>query len=179
MTAFERLRKVLTPKDNLLVFYAGHGFWEDDMQQGFWLPSDADPTDKTDWISNSDIRDYIKGIKARHTFLIVDACFGGAIFQMRDIGPEIPRHLKDLFKYPSRTALTSGTLNAVPDKSEFVTYLVKDLAQNRETYLTATELCTYLSRVVPGNSVVPQTPKYGTIVGTGDQNFGDFVFIHR
>ena len=31
-----------TKYDNLLIFYAGHGYWDESFEQGYWLPSDAE-----------------------------------------------------------------------------------------------------------------------------------------
>jgi hypothetical protein len=82
------LRSKLTDKDNLLIFYAGHGYWLEDMRQGFWLPRDSSGiNDPSDWIPNSNIRDYIKAIKAKHILLIADACFSGGMFKVRDAFP--------------------------------------------------------------------------------------------
>ena len=37
--ALDKLNKKLTENDNLLIFYAGHGYYREDSKQGFWLPS--------------------------------------------------------------------------------------------------------------------------------------------
>ena len=39
--AFDQLSNLLTEKDNLLIFYSGHGFWDERLKTGFWLPSDG------------------------------------------------------------------------------------------------------------------------------------------
>jgi len=78
---FQRLRKALGANDNLLIFYAGHGHWDDEIQQGYWLPSDATLDNPSNWIPNSVIKDYIKGFKTKHTLLIADACFSGNFFR--------------------------------------------------------------------------------------------------
>ncbi|MFN7015481.1 MAG: caspase domain-containing protein, partial [Bacteroidia bacterium] len=43
----ENLALQLTPKDNLLIFYAGHGVWDERIKIGYWLPSDAKSNDKS------------------------------------------------------------------------------------------------------------------------------------
>lgn len=177
--AFESLRKNVGPRDSLLVFFAGHGVWRDDMQQGFWLPRDAaGMQDPSDWISNSTLRDYIKAIKARHVLLVADACFSGGIFKVRDAFSRPSGALEKIFEMPSRKAITSGSLKTVPDRSVFVEYLVKRLKENRDHYLDAQRLYTSFREAVINNSPVGQTPLYGAIAETGDEG-GDFVFIRR
>jgi len=41
LSALESLRKTLTRKDNLLIYYAGHGELDRNTQRGYWLPVDA------------------------------------------------------------------------------------------------------------------------------------------
>ena len=173
------LRKQLTGTDNLLIFYAGHGMWLDDMKQGFWLPSDAaGPNDPSDWIPNSTIRDYIKAIKAKHILLIADACFSGGIFKMREASSSPGTSIEKIYEMPSRKAMPSGSLKTVPDQSVFVEFLIKRLKDNREPYLDSQKLFTSLRDSVINNSKVNQTPLYGAITEAGDEG-GDFVFVRR
>lgn len=177
--AFEHLRKDVGPRDSLLVFFAGHGVWREDMQQGFWLPRDAaGMQDPSDWISNSTLRDYIKAIKARHVLLVADACFSGGIFKVRDAFSRPNGALEKIFEMPSRKAITSGSLKTVPDRSVFVEFLVKRLKENRDHYLDAQRLYTSFREAVINNSPVGQTPLYGAIAETGDEG-GDFIFVRR
>ena len=39
--AFNRLRQTLTERDNLLVYYAGHGVLDEEAGAGYWQPVDA------------------------------------------------------------------------------------------------------------------------------------------
>ncbi|MCK4745563.1 MAG: caspase family protein, partial [Bacteroidales bacterium] len=43
----DKLTRSVTPEDNLLIFYAGHGWWDEKANNGYWLPSDADRNEKT------------------------------------------------------------------------------------------------------------------------------------
>lgn len=176
---FQNLRDQLGPADNLLVFYAGHGLYNDETGQGYWLPSDAGRNDQTNWISNSEIRDNIKGIKCKHTLLISDACFSGGIFKTRSAFIETDdKSLLEKYNNNSRKAITSGALESVQDKSIFIEYLLKNLNQNNVKYLPAEVLYLNLRQVVTNNSGNSQKPLYGTISGTDDKG-GDFIFIRR
>ena len=173
------LRSKLTDKDNLLIFYAGHGYWLEDMKQGFWLPRDASGiNDPSDWIPNSNIRDYIKAIKAKHILLIADACFSGGMFKVRDAFPGRQISIEKIYEQPSRKAITSGSLKTVPDRSVFLEFLTKRLRENNEKYLDTQKLFTSLREAVINNSPIHQTPLYGAIGETGDEG-GDFIFVKR
>ncbi|MEX2427242.1 MAG: caspase family protein, partial [Bacteroidales bacterium] len=76
VVSFDELSKKVKPTDNLLVFYAGHGWWDKDANNGYWLPSDASNSNKSFWFRNSTLVDYLKEIESKHTLLITDACFG-------------------------------------------------------------------------------------------------------
>ena len=156
----------------------GIGYWDSDANQGYWWPRDASPVNPANWLSNSDIREQIRGIKTAHTLLISDACFSGGIFKAR--GPSSIREatldIVSLYKIPSRRAITSGTLTEVPDKSVFFEYLAKRLTDNKERFLTSQALFDSFKKAVINNSLI--VPQDGVIADTGDEG-GDFVFIKR
>ena len=165
------------PGDHLLIFYAGHGHWDGKRKQGYWLPQNAHHQRRADWISNSDVRDLIAGVNARHTLLISDACFSGGIFRARKGVTSPRRALNKLYRLPSRRAMTSGTSGEeVPDESVFVHYLMDRLYNSEKRWLTSHELFATLEEPVLSNG--PNVPQYGTIQGTGHEG-GDFVFLRR
>ncbi len=183
LDALDQLTEKLKPEDNLLIFYAGHGQWDEQRKQGYWLPRDAMRDRRADWISNSDLRDAIRGIKARHILLISDACFAGGIFVAREAFGPASSAVAELDNLPSRTAMTSGALTTVPDRSVFVEYLLNRLRDNTEDRLPAMELFSRLRLPVINNSPAQRdgsrpTPRYGTIYEVGDEG-GDFIFVRR
>ncbi len=175
-TELARLRTAVKETDNLLVFYAGHGYWDNDMEKGYWLPTDADRDLPTNWIANEDITGYVRAIKSKHTLLISDACFSGGIFKTREAFTE-QQAVEEVYKMTSRKAITSGTLTTVPDKSVFIQYLVKKLEENKDRYLTEEQLFSQFKTAVINNSP-GQVPQFGTIMNTGDEG-GNFIFIHK
>jgi hypothetical protein len=174
--ALDNLSQQITPNDNLLIFYAGHGWWDQKADIGYWLPADAKKTYKTEWFRNSTLCDYIREIGSKHTLLITDACFGGSIFKTRSISMEAPRAIQMLYDLPSRKAMTSGTLTEVPDRSSFVKYLIERLDENKEKCLSSEQLFSSFRIAVINNSDV--IPQYGEIKNVGDEG-GDFIFIRR
>lgn len=168
------LRSVINPVDNLLIFYAGHGFWDEGMGVGYWLPKDAAKNNPVNWIPNTDLTNYLGAIKSKHTLLIADACFSGGIFKTRAIGETFA--IEMLYQMNSRKAITSGYLKEVPDQSVFFQYLVKNLKENTNDYLSSEELFSKMKLAVMNNS--PTVPQFGTIQNVGDEG-GDFIFIRR
>jgi hypothetical protein len=172
--AFDDLSNKITNNDNLLVFYAGHGWWNELKDLGYWLPTDAKKGNTAFWIPNSRISDYMNSIKSKHTLLIADACFSGSIFKTRSAFSDAQPSINKLYELPSKKAMTSGTLKEVPDKSVFLQYLVERLNENTEKYLSSDMLFTSFRQAVLNNS--PTEPQYGTIQNAGDEG-GEFIFI--
>lgn len=172
--ALDFYSKNVRPEDNFLIFYAGHGIWDNSAEIGFWLPSDARKDSKLAWFRNSTLRDYLKSIKSKHTLLISDACFAGSIFKTRVAFADAPLAINKLYDLPSRKAMTSGTLTEVPDKSAFLKYLVDRLVNNTEKYLSSEQLFSSFRIAVINNSNA--VPQFGEIKEVGDEG-GDFIFI--
>jgi len=174
--ALDFYAKRVTPFDNFLIFYAGHGVWDASSEIGFWLPSDARKSSKLAWFRNSTLRDYLREIKSKHTLLISDACFGGSIFKSRSAFMDATLAINKLYELPSRKAMTSGTLTEVPDQSAFLKYMIDRLQNNFEKYLSSEQLFVKFRMAVINNSNV--LPQFGVIQDVGDEG-GDFIFILR
>ncbi len=174
--ALDKLSNTITEKDNLLIFYAGHGYWDKKGGVGYWLPKDAMNSNTANWFRNSTMRDFIGSIMSKHTILIADACFSGSIFKSRSAFPEPPGGITKLYGLTSRKAMTSGTLEIVPDESIFLKYLIKRLDENKQKFLSSEELFSSMKTAVLNNS--PNVPQFGTIQNVGDEG-GDFIFIRR
>ncbi len=176
IVTLDELSNKITADDNLLIFYAGHGYWDEEKGLGYWLPADAKKSNTANWLRNSTLSDYVGAIKTKHTLLIADACFSGGIFKTRSAFNNADKGINKLYKLPSRKAMTSGTLKEVPDQSAFLEYLNKRLEQNDNPYLTSEELFIRFRTPVLNNS--PNIPQYGTIKNSGDEG-GEFIFIKR
>lgn len=175
--ALEYLSEVVTERDNVLVFYAGHGVWDKPKDFGYWLASDANINDKSTWIPNSTLKDYLGAIKSKHTLLIADACFSGSIFKTRGAdASEMVRKFHELYKDKSRRAMTSGNLSTVPDKSVFVEFLIKKLQDNQESFMSSRLLFSRMFEPISNNTHT--VPQFGVIQDVGDEG-GDFIFIKK
>lgn len=169
------LQERLTSKDQLLIFYSGHGIVKNEI--GYWLPSDSKKDNRLKWFSNSELRDYVNSIQTQHTLVIADACFSGSIFTggYRDVTEFACAEME---KIPSRRAMTSGANTVVPDNSIFFKYLLKKLKDNDASCLSAETLYTKVKPAVIYNSPNNHIPQFGVLPQTGDEG-GNFIFRKR
>jgi hypothetical protein len=174
--ALDRLTGKITRNDNLLIYYAGHGNWNESSKVGYWLPSNAMKTSKSNWLSNSTVVDYLKEIQAKHILLIADACFSGSIFKSRSAELKPKEKIQALYEMPSRKAMTSGILSKVPDKSAFTRFLIEKLTGYEEPVFTSEQLFASFRIAVENNSEAK--PRYGEIQDADDRG-GDFLFIKK
>ena len=185
LLAMKDLSKRVEPNDNILVYYAGHGFLDEDTNRGYWIPVDARGEDTTTFIRNSTIRDEINIIaeKTKHTLLISDSCFSGSLLRG---GNRAPKHREKTEPYYIKVSnkksvqiLAAGGVEYVDDNyknsghSPFTYFLLNELKNNVETLLTMSELSTNVIKAVANN--VDQTPAAGVLQGAGDE-LGEFIF---
>lgn len=170
----DNISKIIRPDDNLLIFYAGHGYWDKKYDAGYWLLSDAVPSNRSSWFSNNELKTLLNGLNTRHTLVIADACYSGSLIKSRDLDFNV--ELQSLYASKSRKAMTSGSLKTVPDESVFLYYLIKRLEENNETFLRAEYLFNSLRDEVMINT--ENTPLYGDIPSL-TQEGGDFLFKQK
>ncbi|NLR94451.1 caspase family protein [Flammeovirga agarivorans] len=176
LKSLNTLREHVKHDDNVVIFYAGHGYYDQKVKEGYWLPSDAVAGDDSNWLANANLSTKLKGIDAKHILLISDSCFGGSIFKpSRSAFADAERSITNYYEKRSRKGMTSGTLKTVPDESVFAKYLLKNLQQNKQKYLTASKLFYSFNDAVANNS--ENAPQFGTLHNVGDEG-GQFVFIN-
>ena len=171
-------------KDNVFIYYSGHGQFKTDLNKGYWVPVDATSNSTSDYISNDDIQTFLGGIKSNHTLLISDACFSGDIFRGTTVSvpfEDSDKYYKQVHDLMSRQALTSGGIEPVMDggrdgHSVFAYYLLKTLRKNEGKYFDANQLYGNIRIPVIKNS--NQHPEFNSIKNTGDEG-GQFIFIKR
>ena len=192
LSALNRLRKELTDKDNLLVYYAGHGELDRVNLRGHWLPVDAEAQNTANWISNVSITDILNAMAVRHVLLIADSCYSGALTRSSlsqvesGQSDEARSHwLKTLSKMRSRTALTSGGLAPVLDggggsHSVFAKSLLavlrelNDITEGQRIFREVSARVSFEAT----RYQVEQVPEYAPIKYAGHEA-GDFLFIPK
>jgi peptidoglycan hydrolase-like protein with peptidoglycan-binding domain len=178
--ALTDMRRELEFGDNLLVYYAGHGWYDEDTEQGYWLPVDASEDNQSNWISNADITNGLKALKAKHIIVVADSCFSGTL--ARGAKPSLRGidYVERIVKKKARTVLTSGGQEPVMDSgggghSVFARAFLTALEEN-DAVMDGQELFRRLRDSVVANA--PQTPEYSDIRGAGHDG-GDFLFVRR
>jgi hypothetical protein len=186
MEALYRMRARLSEKDNLLVYYAGHGVIDKETGRGYWLPVDADPDLPTNWVPTTDLTDVIKAIQARHIMVVADSCYSGTLVRNTDATIQTARN-EDLSQWVerilakrSRTVLSSGGVEPVMDgggggHSVFAKAFLDALRANPDV-IDGQGLFAAIRRPIVLNS--DQTPEYSDIRQAGHDG-GDFLFVRR
>jgi hypothetical protein len=182
VSTMSKYRKKLTTNDNLLIYYAGHGWLDKDADEGYWLPVDSDKEDSVNWISNATITTQVRAYNAKHVMIIADSCYSGKLsrgLNLQASKSEIPAHLMKMARHKTRVVLTSGDLEPVADDggkgnhSLFNSELTKVLKGNNSV-LTASELFNKILRPMMTNS--DQKPRYSDVKKAGHDG-GDFIFV--
>jgi hypothetical protein len=180
LRSLKHLRETVSAKDNVLIYYAGHGYLDEAADQGYWLPIDSERDDDSNWIATDRVASQIKAMKAKHVMVVADSCFSGTITRAIKIEQRTPEWLSEIVKKKARTALTSGGLEPVMDTgsgnhSAFA-YAFISLLEENDGVLDASQLFSKLRPKVMVNST--QTPQYGKIHMAGDDG-GDFLFVRQ
>jgi uncharacterized caspase-like protein len=182
LRAMNDYRAELTEKDNLLIYYAGHGYVDIVTDTGFWQPIDAEEDDDLNWIANEDLTRRLNAMSAQHVLVIADSCYSGTL--VRSSTGEIPTGhereawLQRMAERRSRTAIVSGGIEPVADSgrgghSVFANALLDALQANKDV-IVGSSLFKEVSRPVVVNAV--QTPQYSDIRMAGHEG-GEFIFV--
>ena len=184
------LMKRLGEKDNLLIYFAGHGELDSATQEGYWLPVDAKQgSSRTYWLSAQQIRERLEQIPAKHVLVVADSCYSGWLtassvprFNGAD-EKERRRFFETVLPQRSRIGLTSGGLRPVLDAgggahSIFAQALIDILATNADVLDTRTLSASIKDRVEYEMKRLnrEQTPEWAPIDGAGHA-MGDFFFV--
>lgn len=177
-----KLRGELTANDNLLIYYAGHGYYDISSDRGYWLPIDADVGNPSNWISNSDITDQVRAIQAKHILLVADSCYSGTLTRDVNIRPPDVGYIERIKKLRTRLVITSGGNEPVADSganghSVFANALLDTLRANNNI-LESTDLFQRVRKSVVGSPRAIQVPNFG-VLRDADHKGGDFLFIRK
>jgi len=192
LAALNEMRERLTEKDNLLIYYAGHGELDERNQRGHWLPIDAEPNSTANWISNVAVTDVLNSMTVQQLLVVADSCYAGTLTRS-SLGrlegglseSERLRLLSAMAQQRSRMVLTSGGVEPVLDSaggghSAFAQAFLGVLRANVGV-LPGQELFGHLRlRVasVADRVQMRQVPEYAPIKFAGHES-GDFVFVRK
>lgn len=181
LIALEEYRRNLTSNDNLLIYYAGHGWLDEAGDEGYWLPIDAAIDNPVNWLSNASITTSIKALAAKHVLIVSDSCYSGKLGRGVHIVQRTRDYYSKIVGKKARSVLASGGLEPVVDRggegnhSVFAAAFISALDEN-----TGIMDCTLLFTKIRGPVMLnsDQTPEYSDIRKAGHEG-GDFIFIRR
>jgi hypothetical protein len=174
--ALRKLGREVTEQDQVMVYYAGHGYELAETGTGYWLPSDAETTSARNWVSNNDIARFLNRMPAKQVLLVSDSCYSGAFTKEQKLDASTrARTGEELRQRRSVMAMSSGGDEPVADgevNSPFATALMTRIrALPRES--GGFDLYEQVREDVTRD--VPQTPQYGVIKAAGYDEGGDYV----
>lgn len=186
---FNTLREYATmnykPQDQLFIFFAGHGQYDETFGEGFVVARDSRTNDpgKNSYISHNRLRSNIDNIKCDHIVLVMDVCFGGTfdpvLASSRSVYDQIDNTEFIIKKLSTRTRkyLTSGGKEYVSDgvagkHSPFTVWMLEALKTNggEDRLLTFSELNLSMQKL-------QTTPRFGSF--GSDEAGSEFLFIAR
>lgn len=192
LKALNDLNGVLKANDNLLIYYAGHGYRlkSDRFENGYWLPRNAEkPPNDTFWVPNEQITSHIGRILAKRVLVVADSCYAGLLstdpsFFFLDKPTVVSADYVN-FKLPKRSRLliASGGDNPVLDEggdgnSVFAKAFI-DVLESNDGIMTAPALFSILQGKVREGAQrnhFSQQPEFKSIKGAGHE-VGDFFFV--
>ena len=173
-----------TDDDQLFIFFAGHGYFDDTFKGGYLVARDTRlPTEDIamlSYVSHSVVRDIIDAMNCKHIFLVLDTCYSGTfdrLIAMRgNTADRLPQQLTtgDIsrkFQYTTRWYLTSGGKEIVYDASPFVHQFLEALRSKggSDNILTIDEILSYVRKLVKPK---PRASGFGS-----DEPGSDFLFF--
>jgi len=162
--------------DRILIYYSGHGYLDKVTDRGFWIPVDAEKEDESSYVSNANLRDYVKAMKSRHTLLISDSCFSGSLL-VRDATRKLSGAFDTWEKSKSRYVFSSGK-GIVSDgeagkNSPFAKAIIKKLSNPSSSKINIVRLADEVTHSVRWN--YEQQPNASVLQFAGHDG-GQFVF---
>lgn len=185
----EYAEKKYKPLDQLFIFFAGHGTFDQTFGEGFVVTRESKSNDlgKTSYLSHNRLRSIVNNVPCEHIFLAMDVCFGGTfdatLAGARGGGEEVYREqgkaefITRKLAYKTRRYLTSGGKTYVSDgipgrHSPFAKNLIEALRSRggADGIITLPELYTFVERL----KIQPQFGEFGD-----NAPGSDFLFIVR
>lgn len=173
--------------DQLFVFFAGHGFYDETFKEGFVVTRESLPDDpgRNSYLRHSVLRSTINNNPCQHILLVMDVCFGGTFDEnagaraMEDDdtykSPSQSEIIMRKLKFKTRKYLTSGGKEYVSDgivgrHSPFASRFIEALEKGMggDGILSTSEVMTYVEML----KTAPQYGKFGS-----DQIGSDFIFV--
>ena len=190
VATLDNLREQLTDEDNLLIYYAGHGYLDKNNQRGHWQPVDAELNSQANWISNVTVTDILNAMTVRQLLVVADSCYSGTLTQsaVGRLDPALSNEetlklIQEMTRKRSRMVMTSGGIEPVLDNpggqhSAFAQVFI-ELLQANVGVLAGQEMFGFLQGRVTAaaeRANARQVPEYAPLKFARHAS-GDFFFV--
>ena len=166
LTTIEKYRaKTYAADGQLLIFFSGHGEFNESTKQGYFVPKGGAKIDTfgDSYIEYESLKRRISSLPCNHIMLALDACYSGTADEsiaMRGAPGSRPgptadaarqQYISSSLQYKSRFMLTSGAKVRTPDKSAFVAKFLEVLRSQggSDGLVNSSELFGNLTTAVP------------------------------
>lgn len=173
------------PQDQLMIFFAGHGHYDETFGEGYVVATNSLNNDmgRSTYLSHNRLRGVIDNIPSEHILLTMDVCFGGTLdpilARSRGMNYTVSDEQVLLRKFNKRTRkyLTSGGKEYVSDgipgsHSPFMSKLLTALGT-----MGGQDRILMMSEIKSSMENLSQIPRFGSF--GSDETLSDFVFIAR
>lgn len=177
--------KKYSDKDQVLLFFSTHGYYNQTTDRGFLIPVDGksskeDPLSKS-WLSYDDLGYYATMNPCSHLLVALDACYSGAFGdRWKGVPKGLPwdeeddciKQQKNSLSFEGRFYFTSGSkYERTPSNSKFVKRWLNTLRSSKEMISTSDLRLEF-------NSIESPKPEGGTF-SSKHQPGSDFLFLKK
>ena len=180
--------KKFNPQDQLFVFFAGHGVFDETLGEGYVVASNSLPNDRgrSSYVSHILVRERLNNIRCEHIFLMMDVCFGGTIdpilakarsaedadeaMDTRFLVTKLTKHTRKFLTSGSKEYVSDGIPGKHSPFAEKFILALKEIGGGTGRILSLLELRTYFLKL---NS----EPRFGSF--GRDDPASDFVFVAK
>lgn len=185
-TVLFHLSQIAGAADQVLIYYGGHGVYEEVTGTAFWVPADAVAGVPPSYLSASGISEALLRFQAGSVIVVSDSCYSGALMRSGDSAGDFAEvsesdraaMLARLADQRARVLMTSGANEPVADgggdgHSIFARALLEALTQAKAPVAAREVFDDFVFPMVVGRA--DQEPQYRPIAKSGHEG-GDFVF---
>lgn len=179
-----KLSQVVGENDSVIIYFAGHGHTESLIgggKEGYIIPVEANTEDSfLSAISMHQLKSITKRIKAKHILFLMDSCYSGMGFtRSAGISKSENQYINKIMSYRAVQMITAGGMNEQVLEQNGHGVFTKSLLDglngkadlDKDGYITASELGTFIRPEVSKKSDYKQTPNFGRFEGEGEYVF--------
>ena len=186
LKTLRRTAETLEAKDSLLIYFSGHGVYDEFLESGYWVPADGS-SEQSSHIPSSEIQNYVRATPAKHVWVVCDSCFSGSLFREKGVEPgrdlsSLDRYVGEMIQRKSRIVLSAGgnepvTADGFDGHSMFAYFFLSALRNPSRSWTDSTQIFNQIKVDLANNT--HQVPQQGVIFGAGHERGEFFLFSNK